>query len=115
MNSLKYFKPEEFKMGNEVVFSKMNKDFLLKLDELRDKCKIPLKINSSYRSPEYNSSIGGATGSFHVLGRAVDIACNSSVTRGIILKTALSMGLSCGIYKTWVHIDDRKDQLVYVG
>ena len=112
---LKYFRPEEFTMGNEIVFNKMNKDFLLKLDELRDKCKIPLKINSSYRSPEYNKSIGGATGSFHVLGRAVDIACNNSTTRAIILKNALSMGLSCGVYKTWIHVDDREGQIVYHG
>lgn len=113
--NLTHFKPEEFKMGSTIVFDKMNKDFLLKLDELRDKCNITLKINSSYRSPEYNRSIGGATGSFHILGRAVDIACNNSITRGIILKNALSMGLSCGVYKTWIHVDDREQQLVYVG
>jgi len=59
--------------------------------------------------------VGGATGSFHVQGRAVDIACNNSVTRGIILKNALAMGLSCGVYKTWIHVDDRDTQLVYVS
>ena len=112
---MKYFKPEEFKQGNEIVYDNMNKLFLSKLDTLRELCKIPLKINSSYRSEEYNKSIGGAPNSMHILGRAVDIACNNSITRCIILKHALNIGLSCGIYKNWIHVDDRDTQLVYVG
>lgn len=112
---MKYFKPEEFKMGNEVVYDKMNSEFLEKLDGLRYLCSIPLKLNSSFRSKEYNKSIGGATNSMHLLGRAVDIACNNSITRAIILKNALNMGLTCGVYKTWIHIDDRETQLVYHG
>ena len=112
---LRHFEPYEFKMGSEIVFDKMNKDFLLKLDELRERCDIVFNINSSFRDPKYNSSVKGGTNSYHVLGRAVDIKCLYSNDRAIILKNALNMGLSCGIYKTWIHIDDRDDQIVYVG
>lgn len=111
---LRHFKPEEFKMGREIVFDKMNTDFLLKLDELRERCDISLVINSSYRSVEYNSSVKGSTNSMHLLGRAVDIKCYDSITRLKILKNALELGLTCGIYKTWIHVDDRNGQLVYV-
>lgn len=112
---MRYFKPEEFKMGKEIVFDKMDKDFLLKLDKLRELCNIPLKINSSYRSVNYNKSVGGASNSMHIYGKAVDIACNSSVTRGVILKNALNLGMSCGVYRTWIHVDNRDTQLVYVS
>lgn len=112
---MRYFKPEEFKMGVEIVYDKMNPDFLEKLDELRHLCNIPLKVNSSYRSKEYNRRVGGANNSMHLYGRAVDIACINSVTRAIILKNALNMGLTCGVYRTWIHIDDRENQIVYHG
>ena len=112
---LRHFTPEEFKMGKEIVFDKMNKDFLLKLDELRERCDIVFTINSSFRDPDYNKSVKGSDNSYHLLGRAVDVKCLYSTDRAIILKNALNMGLSCGIYKTWIHIDDRDNQLVYVG
>ena len=112
---LKYFKPTEFKMGTEIVFDKMNSQFLEKLDTLRYLCGIPLKINSSYRTEDYNKSVKGAKNSMHLEGRAVDIACINSTTRAIILKNALAMGLSCGVYKTWIHVDDRDKQIVYHG
>lgn len=112
---LVHFTPEEFKQGNKNVYNNMDKSFLVKLDKLRELCGMPLKINSSYRDKEYNKSVGGSENSMHILGRAVDIACNNSVTRGIILKNALNLGLTCGVYRNWIHVDDRLTQLVYVG
>jgi uncharacterized protein YcbK (DUF882 family) len=109
------FPAKEFMMGDKNVYDKMNESFLIKLQVLRDRCGFPLVINSSYRTPEYNKSVGGSPGSYHILGRAVDIKCLNSITRARIIKEALNMGLSCGIYKSWIHVDDRDVQLVYVG
>jgi hypothetical protein len=35
---------------------------------------LPIKINSAYRSPSYNASIGGVPNSQHIWGQAVDVS-----------------------------------------
>jgi len=45
------------------------------LEEVRARCgNKPLYLNSVYRTPAYNASIGGAKNSAHTRGYAVDIA-----------------------------------------
>lgn len=112
---LKYFKPEEFKMGKETVYEKMDRSFLLKLDQLRELVSEPLSINSSYRSEIYNKELKGAKNSLHLEGRAVDIACNNGILKAKIIKNALNLDLSCGVYNNWVHVDNREIQIVYNG
>lgn len=112
---LKYFKPGEFRMGKEEVYDKMDKEFLLTLDKLRELVNKPLSISSSYRSKLYNAALNGAKASMHLKGRAVDIPCTSSSLRAKIIRNALNLGLSCGVYKNWVHVDNRAYQIVYHG
>ena len=56
------------------------------LERLRQRCNLnkkekiknkdePIIINSGYRSPEVNKAVGGAPGSNHLTGCAVDIRC----------------------------------------
>ena len=110
---LKHFKPAEFTEDLRPVFDKMHPDFLLKLDTCRDLCGVPFAITSSYRSPEKNRRVGGAPGSMHLKGRAVDITCPDGVTRAIIMKTALNLGLSVGVMRNGLHLDDREEQIVF--
>jgi uncharacterized protein YcbK (DUF882 family) len=100
-------------MGNENVFDKMDRNLLLQLDELRGLVNEPLKINSSYRSLDYNRSIGGSTKSQHLTGNAVDFHCDNGTLRGKIVHHALNLGLTCGVAKTFVHIDNRDNQIVF--
>jgi hypothetical protein len=44
-----------------------------KLQQLRDSAGHALTVNSGFRSPDYNSSVGGATKSRHMYGDAFDI------------------------------------------
>lgn len=44
------------------------------LQPARTKLGLPIRINSAYRSPDYNASIGGVANSQHIFGQAVDIA-----------------------------------------
>lgn len=49
-------------------------DFLTLMDELREEFGRPIRINSWYRSPEYNAEVSatGLSGP-HTTGRAVDV------------------------------------------
>ena len=110
---MKHFKEEEFMMGGENVFHKMDQDLLNMLDNLRELCDFPLSINSSYRSPEYNKSIGGASRSKHMEGIAVDLACTDSKKRAIITMNALDLGFTVGVAKTFIHVDNRTNQIMF--
>lgn len=49
----------------------------LHLEPLREAIGEPIVINSGYRSKEVNAAVGGAKNSYHLLGCAADIKCNS--------------------------------------
>lgn len=100
-------------MDGKPVFDKMDVAFLLKLDTCRDLAAVPFKITSSYRSPEKNRRVGGAPGSMHLKGRAVDIECPDGATRAVIMKAALTLGLSVGIMRDALHLDNRDPQIVF--
>lgn len=48
-----------------------------KLEYVRSKLKLPIRINSAYRCPEVNKAVGGASNSLHTVGRACDINISS--------------------------------------
>ena len=110
---MKYFQESEFVMDGKPVFGRMNKAFLEKLDTCRHLAGVPFHITSSYRTPEKNRRVGGSPGSMHLKGRAVDVLCTDGIIRAAIVKSALSMGLSVGIMRSAVHIDDREIQTVF--
>lgn len=95
MVKLKYFKPHEFdQRGLPGSGEKMDDNFLLLLDALREKCDFPLVINSGYRSPEYNAKVSstGLNGP-HTTGKAVDVRCFGT-NAYILVKNALELGFS---------------------
>lgn len=105
---LKYFKPSEFtKCVPSCDISQMSPYFLHQLDNARAECGIVFRLNSAYRSPDYDRSKGRTGKGFHTLGRAVDIDCRNSVSRSKILAACRKFGLSCGVSHTFIHIDNR--------
>ena len=100
---MKYFNKNEFS-----DYDKMDKKFLQWLDKLREAYGRPIRINSSYRDPSHNSSVGGVSGSAHtkVPCKAVDIHCGSSRDRFLLVSLALGMGCErIGIGENFVHLD----------
>lgn len=116
--NLKHFKIEEFASPDEAGSgAKMDKKFLEKLDYARGNAGIPFKINSGYRSENYNDNVLGArVGSSHKKGLAADISCIGSRDRALIIKSLLDVGINrIGIGKSFVHcdVDKSKDADVF--
>jgi zinc D-Ala-D-Ala carboxypeptidase len=105
---VKYFTTEEFDSpdipgsGEEMCAS-----FCKKLDAARELAGIPFKINSGYRSKEWNLKVGGRPGSSHLKGCAADIHCTTSYERSKILRSLIEAGFTrCGVAKTFIHVDN---------
>lgn len=104
----RYFSDKEFKNCSPICsINDMDKEFMDKLDILREKAGIPLVITSAYRSKEWDLSKGRSGNGAHTKGVAVDIRCNNSHNRFLILKAALEIGFKrIGIANTFIHVDD---------
>ena len=116
VDSLRYFNLSEFECPCELGSgSKMDIDFLHKLDEARHIAQTPFKITSGYRCEEHNIKVGGRVGSSHLKGLAADIGYNGSRERYLILNALMQVGINrIGIAKTFIHcdVDNLKDKSV---
>lgn len=83
------------------------------LQVLRDYLEKPIKINSAYRSPEHNKSVGGVANSQHVKGKAADISIEGMTPRQVaatieyFIQTGKMKQGGLGVYPTFVHYDIR--------
>ena len=108
---LKYFKNDlsEFDSPDEVGSGKkMDSKFLEKLDYARGNVdgEMVFKINSGYRTQEWNMKVGGRFGSSHKKGLAADIAYNGSRERYLLVTALMQVGINrLGIGKSFVHCD----------
>lgn len=106
-----YFTASEFK-----VPEKMGYEFMLWLNKVRALAGVPMTITSSYRTPAYNASVGGAQDSAHTdtICEAVDIGTRPTAgdlhwntARFYIIDAALKLGCRrIGIYPNGsLHLD----------
>lgn len=115
----KYFKLQEFncKDGTKVPeeYYANVQELMDNLDVLREHLGHPITINSGYRSPDHNKSVGGAQKSQHLTASAADIRLN--VTTSIVQKAIKQLmedgemkkgGL--GIYSNFTHYDIGKER-----
>ena len=116
---LRYFSLDEFDSpdypGSGDKF--MDREFLYCLDEARDIAGIQFKINSGYRTPDYNRKVGGGTASSHLIGRAADIHCTHTGKRLKIIEALSMVGFQrFGIAKTFIHVDndDQKPNAIWL-
>lgn len=85
----------------------LNTEALDALQALRTHLGKPMIINSAYRSPEYNSFVGGASKSFHMKGVAFDVSLKN-LDRDELKEAAALFGFTgIGDYNSFVHIDTR--------
>jgi uncharacterized protein YcbK (DUF882 family) len=83
------------------------------LQVLRDHIKKPINIISGYRPPAYNTKIGGAKKSQHLLARAADIKVSGMAPVEVhatvlqLIKAGKMKQGGVGKYSTFVHYDTR--------
>lgn len=116
----KYFTWSEFDQPNLEGSGKkyMSEEFIRKLDRVRESVGFPLIINSGYRSPDYNSQVGGVKNSSHIKGLAVDISAITYGMKNDIAKAAINEGITrIGWGNSFIHldIDDNKTQNIVWG
>ena len=83
------------------------------LQAIRTISEQPIQINSAYRCPKHNKSIGGVSNSQHVLGKAADIVIKDHTAEETFYLISelindgdmLQGGL--GSYNTFTHYDIR--------
>lgn len=104
-----YFKEMEFlRASPSCHLEDMNMRFMHRLDKLRELCNFPLVVNSAYRSRDYELSKKRSGTSWHCKGRAIDIRCDDSWKRYMIVRNAIKLGFNgIGIGKNYIHLDDR--------
>ena len=110
LNIEKVVIPEKpkYKYFTELEVAGLNADFVSLLDKARGIAGIPFVINSGYRSPAYNKSIGGVKDSAHISGLAVDLRANNGAEAYAIIKSAIEVGIKrIGINrkKNFIHLD----------
>ncbi len=83
------------------------------LQTIRDFLNESIKINSGYRCPSYNASVGGASKSQHLTGNASDLVAHNhtpsqlaDIIEGLIRIGAIEEG-GLGRYNTFTHYDRR--------
>jgi hypothetical protein len=81
-----------------------------RLQDLRDELG-PLVVNSGYRNPDYNASVGGATHSRHMYGDAFDLD-PVDVSLSTLAETCEDHSAGyVGVYETHIHCDWRDDKM----
>lgn len=74
-------------------------------------------VNCAFRDPEEDRRKGRSGTSYHCKGRALDLSTsgfNGSDRRNIVLRF-MNAGLTVGIYKTFLHIDNREIPILFYG
>jgi len=104
------------KSGDECAYPDRLRHLAWTLQLIREEYGKPIRVNSGYRSPEYNKEIGGASKSQHMEARAADLAPWSgrdddladlmhAIERLVITGKIPDGGI--GTYRTFVHYDMR--------
>ena len=107
MSEFKYFKLEDFNC-QETGENEMSRDFIHRLDELREACGFPFIITSGYRSPNHSIEKRKEKAGKHAQGIAADIKAANGYQRYKIVEEAIKMGFNgIGVARTFIHVDSR--------
>lgn len=118
INISENFKVKEFACKNGSELIKIDSLLVIYLQKSRDHFKVPIILNSAYRTSGYNKQIGGAKNSYHVKGQAADLHANGKVKLEELAKFFESIGCQGIIVypnSGFIHIDTRDSKYFAVN
>ena len=94
---------------------KMNPSLIIALEALRSIVGRPIHIDSGYRSPGTNESVGGVSHSQHIMGNAADISVEGMDTWQLYVAADQLLAFrhgGVGIYpgENFIHVDVRGER-----
>jgi len=93
----------------------MSPDFMASLNALREDYGEAIMVNSAYRCLDHNVRVGGVAGSYHLLGRAVDLSAPTVKMRMKFMELAKAHGLfGVGLGSNFIHLDNRTKPTFWV-
>lgn len=114
----KHFKVREFAQKDfqcdKVI---VDRELINVLEDIRTHFNKPVNVTSGYRTPEYNTKIGGVKNSQHTKGTAADIKVSEIPARKVqkYLKDKYPNKYGIGSYLTFTHIDVRAKKARWRG
>ena len=111
------FRVREFACKDGTDFIPIDMELVKVLQNVRDHFKMPVVINSAYRTPTYNKKVGGVNASQHIRGAAADISVKgvSSAKVYEYLNGLYPDKYGIGRYQTFTHIDTRPNKARWKG
>ena len=111
------FKVSEFacKDGSDAVL--VAPRLVMVLQTIRDRFGAAVTINSGYRTPQYNTKVGGVTDSQHCYGTAADIVVKGQKPAAVAAyaRTIMPDWGGVGVYDSFTHIDIREQKADWQG
>jgi uncharacterized protein YcbK (DUF882 family) len=105
-----HFKISEFRCKDGTEEFLYAPELFYILEKIREHFNSPVIINSGYRTPEWNTKVGGAKNSYHMKGMAADIVVKGVSTDKIAKFASECMKDHGGVirYTNFVHVDVRE-------
>tara|TARA_R110000868_G_scaffold140558_2_gene356312 strand:- start:929 stop:1294 length:366 start_codon:yes stop_codon:yes gene_type:complete len=106
---MNYFSEDELKCSHTGE-SKMDEEFMVKINTIRKVCDFPFTVTSAYRHPTHPIEARKAKPGSHASGRAIDIAVRNEKAHKLI-EVALANGITgIGVAQKggsrFIHLDD---------
>lgn len=79
-------------------------------EKMRCALGVPITIESGYRCPEHNKKVGGANGSGHCMGTALDLT-----TKNVSRERLAVLAELCGAKRIGIYMTDNKKCMVHIG
>ena len=115
VNLTEHFKLSEFRCSDGSDTIKFDWYVVNALEAARKFFNKPLVISSAYRTTAYNTKIGGAYGSLHTKGKAVDcyISGQSPSLLAKFFEARGMKGVGCYYDDLFVHVDSRTSEFLW--
>ena len=107
----KHFTGKEFRCKDGTKEYLYSPNLIEVLEKIRKHFNAPVIINSGYRTPAWNTKVGGAKNSYHMKGMAADIVVKNHNSKEVAeYASKVLSGLAGGVikYANFVHIDVRE-------